>query len=99
LVEGWYEQIDVGDRAGTERRYRIKPTGSKLWSQTRAFYEEAGLADEGGVCNGGSELDRDFSEAVSRPFAPRLVPCAVAGRPERRAACSSRRCSASASRI
>ena len=25
LVEGWYEQINVGDQAVTERRYRIRP--------------------------------------------------------------------------
>jgi DNA-binding PadR family transcriptional regulator len=41
LVEGWYEQITVGDQAVTERRYRLKPAGAKLWEATRAFYARA----------------------------------------------------------
>jgi DNA-binding PadR family transcriptional regulator len=44
LVEGWYEQIAVGDQKVTERRYRIRPAGAKLWEQTRSFYERVGLA-------------------------------------------------------
>ena len=51
LIEGWYEQITVGDQAVTERRYRIKPAGSKLWNQTRAFYERAVLSAERGLSN------------------------------------------------
>jgi DNA-binding PadR family transcriptional regulator len=51
LVEGWYEQIAVGDQAVTERRYRIKAAGSKLWSETRGFYEKAGLAAERRLSN------------------------------------------------
>jgi DNA-binding PadR family transcriptional regulator len=44
LVEGWYEQITVGDQSVTERRYRIRPAGSKLWAETRSFYESVSLA-------------------------------------------------------
>jgi DNA-binding PadR family transcriptional regulator len=44
LVEGWYEQIAVGDQKVTERRYRILPTGSKVWKQTRSFYERVSVA-------------------------------------------------------
>ena len=44
LVEGWYEQITVGDQAVTERRYRLKPAGKRLWEDTRAFYVRAGAA-------------------------------------------------------
>lgn len=44
LVEGWYEQITVGDQAVTERRYRIRPAGVRLWEETRAFYARAGAA-------------------------------------------------------
>jgi DNA-binding PadR family transcriptional regulator len=51
LIEGWYEQVTVGDQAVTERRYRIKPAGSKLWTQTRAFYEKAVLSAERGLSN------------------------------------------------
>jgi DNA-binding PadR family transcriptional regulator len=43
LVEGWYEQVIAGGRAGgqavKERRYRIKPAGARLWSATQSFYE------------------------------------------------------------
>ena len=39
LVDGWYEQITVGDQAVTERRYRITPDGKKRWNEARAFYE------------------------------------------------------------
>ena len=44
LVEGWYDQITIGDQAVTERRYRVTPAGAKAWEETRAFYENAGLA-------------------------------------------------------
>ena len=40
LVDGWYEQITVGDQAVTERRYRITKTGSSRWDETRQFYAE-----------------------------------------------------------
>lgn len=39
LVEGWYEQIPVGDQLVTERRYRITAAGAKAWRETRAFYQ------------------------------------------------------------
>ena len=42
LVEGWYEQIVVGDQAVTERRYRITAEGKRLWTRTRGFYAEVG---------------------------------------------------------
>jgi hypothetical protein len=44
LIEGWYEQITVGDQSVMERHYRIKPAGSKLWADTRAFYESVTVA-------------------------------------------------------
>ena len=44
LVEGWYEQIAAGDQMVKERRYRIRPAGSKVWVQTRAFYDRVTLA-------------------------------------------------------
>lgn len=44
LVDGWYEQVTVGDQGVTERRYRILPSGRKLWFETRAFYQSPGLA-------------------------------------------------------
>jgi DNA-binding PadR family transcriptional regulator len=44
LVEGWYDQITIGDQAVTERRYRATPAGARAWEETRAFYENAGLA-------------------------------------------------------
>lgn len=39
LVDGWYEQITVGDQAVTERRYRISAEGKRRWNEARAFYE------------------------------------------------------------
>ena len=42
-VEGWYEQIAVGDQAVTERRYRLKPAGAKAYDEARAFYESVGV--------------------------------------------------------
>ena len=39
LVEGWYEQIPVGDQLVTERRYRSTAAGVKAWKETRAFYQ------------------------------------------------------------
>ena len=44
LVEGWYEPVTVGDQAVTERWYRIKPAGEKLWTETREFYHKAAPA-------------------------------------------------------
>src|ERR1051325_9414404 len=41
LIEGWYEQIEVRDQVVKERRYRLKPAGAKLWTETRVFYEQA----------------------------------------------------------
>lgn len=40
LVDGWYEQVTVGDQAVTERRYRLRPHGLKLWTEARDFYAE-----------------------------------------------------------
>jgi len=44
LVEGWYEQITVHDQAVTERRYRIRAAGSRVFSHTRNFYENVSQA-------------------------------------------------------
>ncbi len=41
LVEGFYEQITVGDQAVTERRYRLRPAGERAWTETREFYRTA----------------------------------------------------------
>jgi DNA-binding PadR family transcriptional regulator len=38
LVDGWYEQVTAGDQAVTERRYRLRPAGAKLWTEARDFY-------------------------------------------------------------
>ncbi len=38
LVDGWYEQVSAGDQAVTERRYRLRPAGAKLWTDARDFY-------------------------------------------------------------
>jgi DNA-binding PadR family transcriptional regulator len=46
LVEGWYGQVTVGDQAVTERRYRIKPAGARLWRETSEFYRAAGKRNE-----------------------------------------------------
>ena len=48
LIEGWYEQVVVGDQSVTERRYRIRPAGTKLWLEARDFYAAiiAGAGDE-----------------------------------------------------
>jgi DNA-binding PadR family transcriptional regulator len=40
LIEGWYEQITVRDQAVTERRYRMRPQGARLWAEARDFYAE-----------------------------------------------------------
>ena len=39
LVDGWYEQITVGDQAVTERHYKITADGARRWKEARAFYE------------------------------------------------------------
>jgi hypothetical protein len=40
LVEGWYEQVVVGDQSVTERRYRVTREGSRLWTEAHRFYDE-----------------------------------------------------------
>jgi hypothetical protein len=40
LVEGWYEQVTVGDQAVTERRYRMTKEGERRWTAAQRFYEE-----------------------------------------------------------
>ena len=41
LVEGWYEQVIAGDQAVTERRYRLRPAGLRVWRETDDFYRKA----------------------------------------------------------
>jgi DNA-binding PadR family transcriptional regulator len=41
LVDGWYEQVSAGDQSVTERRYRLRPAGAKLWAEARDFYTSA----------------------------------------------------------
>src|SRR4051812_44810714 len=38
-VDGWYEQVSVGDQFVKERRYRVTASGRKAWANARAFYE------------------------------------------------------------
>ena len=42
LIEGWYEQITVGGQGVTERRYRMRPAGTRLWTEARDFYAAIG---------------------------------------------------------
>ena len=44
LVDGWYEQITVGDQAVTERHYRLTAEGKRRFSDARAFYEHVAHA-------------------------------------------------------
>ncbi len=39
MVEGWYDQVKVGDQFVTERRYRTTAAGSRMWERAYAFYE------------------------------------------------------------
>ena len=43
MVEGWYDQIAIGDQTVTERRYRVTAAGTRAWAETRAFYENSNL--------------------------------------------------------
>ena len=40
LVEGWYEQVTVGDQSVTERRYRITREGARLWADAHRCYHD-----------------------------------------------------------
>jgi hypothetical protein len=40
LVEGWYEQVTVGDQAVTERWYRITSEGTRQWTRAQNFYTD-----------------------------------------------------------
>ena len=40
LVEGWYEQVMVGDQTVTERRYSITRDGARRWVEAHRFYDE-----------------------------------------------------------
>jgi DNA-binding PadR family transcriptional regulator len=42
LVDGRYAQITAGDQSVTERRYRLTPAGTKVWNDTRTFYQTVG---------------------------------------------------------
>jgi DNA-binding PadR family transcriptional regulator len=39
LVEGWYDQVRVGDQRVTERRYRVTAAGRRSWNEAHAFHE------------------------------------------------------------
>src|ERR1051325_11018449 len=39
MVEGWYEQVKVGDQSVTERRYRATALGTKMWERSHSFYD------------------------------------------------------------
>jgi hypothetical protein len=47
LVEGWYEQVIVGDQTVTERRYRITREGARLRADAHTFYAEVGRLPAG----------------------------------------------------
>jgi DNA-binding PadR family transcriptional regulator len=51
LVEGWYQQIQSGDQAVTERWYRVTAAGRRAWHHTRAFYESVARTAEGRLSN------------------------------------------------
>src|SRR3954470_22697394 len=38
LADGGDEQVTAGDQAVTERRYRLRPSGARLWAEARDFY-------------------------------------------------------------
>src|SRR5260370_20125160 len=38
MVEGWYEQVTVGDQGVTERRYRATVAGVSMWERSYSFY-------------------------------------------------------------
>src|SRR5215469_332700 len=38
MVEGWYEQVQSGDQAVTERRYRATAAGTRMWERSYSFY-------------------------------------------------------------
>ncbi len=42
LVEGWYEQVRVGDQTVTERHCRITPHGARACQQALEFYASIG---------------------------------------------------------
>ena len=44
LVDGYYGSVAIKDQNVTERRYRITASGSRLWAETRTFYESVGVA-------------------------------------------------------
>lgn len=44
LVDGWYEQVTVGDQAVTERHYRVTADGRRRWDEAHAFYEHVARA-------------------------------------------------------
>jgi len=45
VVQGWYEQVIVGGQAVTERRYRLRPQGARLWAEARDFYAAVGAGE------------------------------------------------------
>src|SRR4029078_9594460 len=55
LVDGWYEQVTAGDQAVTERRYRRRPSGAKLWAETRDFYSTLARTDSAKLRKGWSD--------------------------------------------
>jgi DNA-binding PadR family transcriptional regulator len=55
LVDGWYEQVTAGDQAVTERRYRLRPSGAKLWAETRDFYSTLARTDSAKLRKGWSD--------------------------------------------
>jgi hypothetical protein len=44
LVEGRYEQVLVGEKAATERRYRLTARGRTQWTHAHEFYAEVSRA-------------------------------------------------------
>ena len=44
IVEGWYGQVQVGDQAVTERRYRATAAGTRMWERSCSFYNGVRLS-------------------------------------------------------
>lgn len=53
LVDGWYEQQEVGGQYLRQRHYRNTAQGDKAWEATAEFYEESisAVRNRGGLAH------------------------------------------------